>query len=292
MLDPLRLVAPEPASSTPSAVETPCPRCGGSGWEVRPDGGAGTATPCDCRQRDRIPQLLAMAGVPERYAGCSFRNFEVNLLGAKERLATALAVCQRYVDGFVDLDSGHFRETGLLLLGPPGGGKTHLAVAALHELIRRYGVRGRFVDFTTLIHQIQATFDPTSSESKQTVLDPVINAEVLVLDELGAQRPTPWVNDILYLVLNTRYTRRRPTLFTTNYRLEPVVSDRAAPAERDAQRGGERGERGAERAAGGHELLATRLPPALLSRLAEMTLPVPLEVDDFRREYKMARQRI
>ena len=98
----------------------------------------------------------------------------------------------------------------------------------LRELIDGYGVHGRFIDFTTLIHQIQSTFDPDSPESKRQVLDPVIKADVLVLDELGAQKPTAWVRDILYLVINTRYTERRPTLFTTNYRLDsPRVACRS-----------------------------------------------------------------
>jgi DNA replication protein DnaC len=146
-------------------------------------------------------------------------------------------------------------------------------------LIQRYQVRGRFVDFTSLIHQIQATFDPQSPESKHDVLDPVTGAEVLVLDELGAQKPSPWVTDILYLILNTRYADRRPTLFTTNCRLERT-------ARRDSL------DRGPDPGQPQEILLGERIPAMLLSRLYEMAQPVLVEADDFRRAVKMHQHQI
>jgi DNA replication protein DnaC len=175
------------------------------------------------------------------------------------------------VDGFLG-SAGRFRETGLVYIGPPGGGKTHLAVGVLRALIERYAVRGRFIDFTHLVHQIQSSFDPGSDQSKRTILDPIIDAEVLVLDELGAQRPTPFVNDILYLVLNTRYTRCLPTLFTTNHAL----------GDRDAGEGGL--DRPASPVASGESPLSDRIPARLISRLYEMAQVIELPVEDFRRE--------
>jgi DNA replication protein DnaC len=253
----------------PGDVEAVCPRCEGRGWVLAEDGGAGTARPCECRDAERVPRLLAAARIPPLYRDCTLGNFNIESHKPQDReqLFRARTICQRWVDDFVQPD-GRFAERGLLLIGRPGVGKSHLAAGVLRTLVERYRVRGLFVDFTTLVHDIQSTFDRGSEESKADVLDPVTEAEILVLDELGAQKPTPWVNDTLYLIMNGRYMRRLPTVFTTNFRLEgsdAVAERREAP-----------------------EALAARIPALLVSRLYQMTRPVVIEAEDFRREVMVA----
>ena len=153
-------------SRMPEAVisSAVCPECEGRGWVVEEDGRSGAARPCEC-QNAAASAPARGGGSAAALPGCRLANFNVNVKGAKEQLVRARALAARYVERFLGPD-GRLRETGLVFIGPPGAGKTHLAVGVLHELVERYAVAGAFVDFTSLIHQIQLTFDPQSQESK------------------------------------------------------------------------------------------------------------------------------
>jgi DNA replication protein DnaC len=262
-----------------------CPRCGGRGWLVAADGKAGTARPCSCRGQGAVARLLAAAGIPERYRHCKLSNFQVSsgLPKVKDQLFQARCIAKQYAESFLQ-EGGATRESGLLFMGPPGVGKTHLAVGVLVEVVERFAVRSRFIEFNSLIHQIQSTFGATSPESTHQIIDPLIEVPLLILDELGTQQQTPWVRDILYLLINSRYTRRLPTVFTTNYRLKSALGEAARNVPLKLDRG-----RDLEQVPQpGSELLSSRLPPMIVSRLYEMTQPVDLNsVEDFRKEHKV-----
>jgi DNA replication protein DnaC len=164
-------------------------------------------------------------------------------------------------------------EKGLLLMGPSGVGKTHLAVASLKELIRR-GHGGLFCDYRELLKEIQASYNPASESTEMSILEPIRNVEVLVLDDLGASKPSAWVLDIIGLVLNARYNDRRVTILTTNYVDEAA---NAEPAPRMP---------GGQRVAVREDALADRIGARMRSRLYEMCRTVEVFAPDFRREVR------
>jgi DNA replication protein DnaC len=173
---------------------------------------------CDCQGDLRKRQRIAAASIPKRYLDhCTLATFY-------DKNSPVLVSARRRVQEFVDAWPMTDHGRGLLLMGGCGVGKTHLAVAALVDIIEA-GKTGKmlFVNFQDLIQEIQASFDDHSSASKSEILRPLLDADLLVLDELGSQKPTTFVQDILYYIINTRYNDERTTLFTTNYFDEATV---------------------------------------------------------------------
>ncbi len=261
------------------AIEN-CTLCRGTGWKMvaRSDGAPGSvAVPCDCGMEERAVRVMERARIPKRYEHCDFESYVTDLADGKTWTAThsqSLKQAKMLVQGFVR-DYPGSAEKGLLLMGPSGVGKTHLAVAALKELIRR-GHAGLFCDYRELLKEIQASYNPASESTEMGILEPVRTAEVLVMDDLGASKPSAWVLDIIGLVLNARYNERRVTILTTNYfDEEPNVE----PAPRLP---------GGQRVVVREDSLGDRIGARMRSRLYEMCRTVEVSAPDFRREVRQA----
>ena len=231
----------------PEVVPAACPVCKGFGVVETPGGKAVT---CRCRIVDLAEARLRAAQIPERYRDCTIENYKLNLPKNHPSHAKARARARKFIEDWKACDRG------LLFVGTVGVGKTHLAVAILRTLVEENGVKGVFCDFSDLLERIQATFSKANSDSADDVLAPYRDAELLVLDELGARRPTDWVRDVLYGLINTRYNRQRITIVTSNY------GDVVGP--------------------NGEEQLEKRVGNMVRSRLYEMCDLVALEGSDYR----------
>ncbi len=258
-----------------------CPLCRGTGWrlEARTSGPPGkVAIACDCGMEQRAARVIERARIPKRYEHCDFESYVPDLADGKTYLpqhVQSMKQAKMLAQGFVR-DYPGTAEKGLLLMGPSGVGKTHLAVAALKELIRR-GHAGLFCDYRELLKEIQASYNPASEATELGILEPIRTVEILVLDDLGATKPSDWVRDTVGIVLNTRYNESRTTIVTTNYLDNPAAAGETT-----------KGPDGKFIRAQREENLEERISSRMRSRLYEMCRTVEVNAPDFRREKTQA----
>lgn len=245
-----------------------CDLCKGTGFQIVGRGGREFAQPCSCRRpaTGGPADVLAACRIPPRYEHCTLSTFDAVTPSHKAALEKVMRFCTGYP--FLGIDEG----LGLLLVGQNGVGKTHLAVAALLELVTSKGVLGQFWDFHELMRDIRSSYDAETRTSEIQVLSPVMETDLLVLDDLGAWRITDWMNDTLFQILNSRYMAKRSTIITTNFQdasLEEV--QKADPLVRK-------------------EFFVERVGQRLRSRIVEMCLVIRIDGKDFR-EHKQQSNR-
>jgi DNA replication protein DnaC len=234
------------------------PSCSGTGFEIRRrEDGVATAGRCACDRPRQEELRLQSARVPRRYDHCGLDNFEVH----DPSQEAALRLARDWVELWPAV------RHGLLFIGAPGTGKTHLAVAIARELVRRKGARVLFYEQRELLKALQGTFDAGATQREAEILGPVLDAEVLLLDDLGAGRTTPWARDVMHDVIAQRYNDEKLLIMTSNHPLgdEPEGGGRVKPAPLDAPLS-----------------LRDRLGDALMSRLYEMCRIVPVSGRDYR----------
>lgn len=189
-------------------------------------------------EQRRIAKLIGESGMGARFQMRTFATF-------REDAATETA--KRLAQTFCADIKTNPRATGLMLIGPYGCGKTHLAAAILHRCAED-GTPGMFVVAPDLLAQIRSSYR-TGDGRADEIVDAAKNTPLLVLDDLGAEKASPWVQEQLYMLINHRYEHMLPTVITTN-------ND------------------GAE--------LEAELGRRTLSRLAEMTVPIKIKARDYR----------
>ncbi len=198
-----------------------CERCDDTGWKPVDENGIRRVARCECWREQAGQHRLADANIPKRYLHCTLENFTAYTPSLEKALDHARRVPARFPA------ANNLREQGrgLLLEGQPGVGKTHLAVAVLKQVMETSGARGLFYDTRDLLRIIRSTYDPSIRTTELQILRPVMNADLLVLDDLGAEKTSEWVEETMNLIVNTRYNERRLTIFTSNYQDIPEDTD-------------------------------------------------------------------
>jgi DNA replication protein DnaC len=169
------------------------------------------------RRDARVASLLQKSGLSKRLKGYTLGNFRVVVSNSAAR---ARMKVDEYLDNW---EENREAGRGLYFCGGVGTGKTHLAVAVMQEIIRRKRVPSLFVTIPELLDNLRGAYNDPARDLDEW-MDAVKNADLLVLDDLGSEKATTWVQERLFVIVNHRYREALPTIFTSNIRPEDLPS--------------------------------------------------------------------
>lgn len=205
----------------------------------------------------RNTKLYNLAGIPAKY-------WQVLQADAFQPKNESLQKVLKYAKDFVKLyPNPSTRKRGFLLMGKSGLGKTHLAIGTIAELTLEYGIRCMFKDFFYLLSELREAYSQGTPENE--VILPLIETEVLVIDELGKGKSSEWESNILDQLISKRYNAEKVTLITTNF----ISKDYATKEDQ--------------------EILERKVGERIASRLREMCEYIYLEGEDHRKSKSRSR---
>lgn len=223
------------SGETTTKTEYKCQKCRDTGYyEIEKDGYT-FSHECECGkvQRDRLAGRLKFATIPKEFEGQTVDNFLTDCYStpqSRELAKLAKQLASRYVEQFQEI-----RETGkgfYFHSGVKGSGKTRLAVSIANDIITRYMIGAKFATTIQILDQIKSTWGEKPKErgegepvSERRLIDDIISVPVLVIDDIGVERPKDWVNERFYNILNGRMIEKRITIFTSNYRISELQLD-------------------------------------------------------------------
>lgn len=164
--------------------------------------------------REKVDRMIKNSRLGKRFWSRTFETYRID-----NRNKPVYETVKRYAENFAEHKE---RGEGLYLSGGFGTGKTHLAAAICHEVIKQ-GYQPIFGTMITLLERIKATYNSGAAEKTEwQIIDHYINCDLLIIDDLGKERPTGWALEKLYGIINARYEDCRPIVITANYGINQI----------------------------------------------------------------------
>jgi len=153
----------------------------------------------------KLANLVKKSELGQRFRD---RTFETFVSTKENQLAFDKSI--EYAKGFVD------EKKGLIYFGTVGTGKTHLSAAITNYILDTHKIPVKFGSITSLLNSIKATYSDGSKETEHNIIKELSSVDLLIIDDLGKEKPTDWTISILYTIINNRYEDYKPTIVTTN----------------------------------------------------------------------------
>jgi DNA replication protein DnaC len=237
-----------------------CYECGGIGLLRRYAGDHWVSVRCSCQAGAAEAARIHRAQIPAGFDLATLENFRPS-----PHTRDGLMFARRFAEEFLPANNRTDQPPGLLLHGSVGTGKTHLATGTARAIAAR-GFQPLFVDVRELLERLRRSYDPGAQETTAQIFAPIWAADLVVIDELGAQRPTEWSFETIELLIGGLYNRVIATIVTTNL---PNLA-------------GAEGDTNAYARAARRETLSDRIGARMWSRLQQMCRPVEMTGPDWR----------
>ena len=217
----------EAAQNVTSEKRT-CPYglCDGSGMIIYNKEGYITTKPCKCAEDEVLRKRLKFAEIPQEFKDLKVNDFATDIYtGNKDRQLAVNA--KKIVIGYVkNFDTMAEMGKGLYFYSSTkGSGKTRLAVSMGNALINKYRSVVKFTTTIRLLNEIKDTFDNKAGKTQAELIADTTSIQVLLLDDIGVEKPTPWAEEVLYTILNERMICKKITIFTSNLSIDELKLD-------------------------------------------------------------------
>jgi len=196
-----------------------CPICGDSGWRFFIKDGLDYAEPCECgiNEREREKNKLKFASVPYMYRETKMKDIKLSLYAtqdSKQMIKAILTSLKWWIEHLEDMED---RGQGLYFWSiTKGSGKTMTAAALCNELMNEHKKQVKFATSMQIIAEIRASWDKESGTSESRLLRDLADVDYLIIDDFGTEKVKDWIEERFYQIINTRYTDKKITIFTSN----------------------------------------------------------------------------
>lgn len=206
-----------------------CPKCNDSGWELKriDEDGNEIYGNCSCGIRNRriAKGRRNFSQIPEVFKDSKISNFDSSVYekeDSKKLIEASLKAVNYWLENFEEMKN---RGMGLYISSvAKGSGKTKMAASIANELVEK-GILTLFATSVDILSAIKSTWTRDSETTEEKLINNLLIADVLILDDFGTEKETGWVNEKFYQIINSRYTMNKITIFTSNTKINNLNYD-------------------------------------------------------------------